>query len=35
MHEDVFAAAVPDDEPKPLVAVVPFHRTDLLDGGLI
>jgi hypothetical protein len=35
MHEDVSAAAVPDDEAEPLIGVVPFHRTGLLDGGLI
>jgi hypothetical protein len=35
MHENVLAAAVPDDEPKPLIAVVPFDRAELLDGGLI
>src|SRR3954469_11283330 len=35
MHEDVLAAAVPDDEPEPLIWVVPLHRADLLDGDLI
>ena len=35
MHEDVFAAAVPDDEPEPLIGVVLLHCTDLLGGGLI
>src|SRR3954453_5560457 len=35
MHEDVLAAAAPDDEPEPLIWVVPLHRTDLLDGDLI
>jgi hypothetical protein len=35
MHEDVSAAAVPYDEPEPLIGVVPLHRTELLDGGLI
>jgi hypothetical protein len=35
MHENVLAAAVPNDEPEPLIPVVPFYRTDLFDGGLI
>ena len=35
MRENVLAAAVPDDEPESLIPVVPFYRTDLLDGGLI
>src|SRR3954451_15220626 len=35
MHENVLAAAVPDDEPEPLIWVVPLHRADLLDGDLI
>src|SRR6267142_1659084 len=35
MHENVLAAAVADDEPEPFIRVVPFHRADLLDGGLI
>src|SRR4051794_8207408 len=35
MHEDVLAAAVPDDEPEPLVWVIPLHRADLLDSGLV
>src|SRR3954466_4030961 len=35
MHENILAAAVPVDETKPLIPVVPLHRADLLDGGLI
>src|SRR4051794_31923223 len=35
MHENILAAAVPVDETEPLIWVVPLHRTDLLDGGLI
>ena len=35
VHENVFATAVPNDKSKPLIGVVPLHRTDLLDGGLI
>jgi hypothetical protein len=35
MHENILAAAVPVDEAEPLIRVVPFYRTDLLDGGLI
>jgi hypothetical protein len=35
MHENVFAAAIPDDEPEPFIRVVPLYRTDLLDGDLI
>src|SRR6266851_39095 len=35
MDENVLAPAVPDDEPEPFIGVVPLHRTDLLDGGLI
>jgi hypothetical protein len=30
MHENVLAAAVADDEPEPLIWVVPLHRADLL-----
>src|SRR2546429_7394680 len=35
MHKNVLAAAIPDNEPEPFIGVVPFHRADLLDGGLI
>jgi hypothetical protein len=35
MHKNVLATAVPDDESKPLIGVVPFHRAKLLDGSLI
>ena len=35
MDENILAPAVPDDEPEPFIGVVPLHRTDLLDGGLI
>src|SRR5437660_12056027 len=35
MHEDVSAAAVPYDEPEPLIGVVPLHHTELLDRDLI
>src|SRR4051794_10567652 len=35
MHENVFTAAVADDEPKSFVGIVPLHRADLLDSRLI
>src|SRR5216683_7413712 len=35
MHENVLPAAISNDEPESFVGVVPFHRADLLDGGLI
>src|SRR3954462_14868707 len=35
MHENILAAAGPVDETEPLIWVVPLHRTDFLDGGLI
>ena len=33
MHENVLAAAIPDDEPEPFIRVVPLYRTDFLDGS--
>src|SRR5688572_10517916 len=35
MYENVLATAVPDNESKPLIGIVPLHRAALLDGGLI
>jgi hypothetical protein len=35
MHENVFTAAVADDEPKSFVGIVPLHRADLRDSSLI
>src|SRR4051794_11207194 len=35
MYENVLAAAVPDDEAEPLIWIIPLHRADLLDSGLI
>src|SRR6202035_2994311 len=34
-HENILAAVVPHDEPEPFLGVVPLHRTDPLDRGLI
>src|SRR6266571_4824658 len=35
MHENILAAAIPHDEPEPFIGIVPFHRAELLDGGLV
>src|SRR3954447_11540266 len=35
MHENILAAAVPDDEAEPLIWVIPLHRAGLLDSGLV
>src|SRR4051812_39682797 len=35
MHENVLAAAVPDNEAEPFVWVIPLHCADLLDSGLV
>jgi hypothetical protein len=34
VYEDVFPAAVPNNETEPPGDVVPLHRPDLLDAGL-
>ena len=35
MHEDILAAAVPNDEPKPFPGGVELNRAELLDRSLV